>query len=119
MWPVAFRQIYAALQKIPQPVIDASLLLSRGKFDTHTRVMLPSIKHAVVSGALCCFAMSAGDSTLPLVLSIPEFDTLALYTYRLAGRYRFNEACAAGLILAVLCAVVFSLSRKKGDKNVF
>ena len=119
MWPVAFRQIYAALQKIPQPVIDVSLLLSRGKFDTLTRVMLPSIKHAVVSGALCCFAMSAGDSTLPLVLSIPEFDTLALYTYRLAGRYRFNEACAAGLILAVLCAVVFSLSRKKGDKNVF
>ena len=67
-----------------------------------------------MKSAICfCFAVSAGDTTLPLVLAIPHFDTLSLFTYRLAGAYRFNEACASGVILGIICAGIFKLSMKK------
>jgi thiamine transport system permease protein len=54
--------------------------------------------------------MSAGDATLPLVLALQKFDTLSLFTYRLAGSYRFPEACASGLVLGLICMTVFSVA---------
>ena len=58
--------------------------------------------------AFCyCFAVSIGDATLPLVLAIPDFSTLALYTYRLAGAFRFNQACACAVVMIVLAVLPF------------
>ena len=42
----------------------------------------------------------------------PGFDTLALYTYKLAGAYRFSQACACGGIVAALSMLIFSLGKK-------
>ncbi len=111
-WPVAFRQIYPQLQKIPQTTLDAAGLLSNSQLDIIWRIYLPTARKSFFRAAGFCFAISAGDATLPLILAIPDFDTLALYTYRLAGRYQFNEACAAGVILGILCAGIFALSSK-------
>ena len=90
--------------------MDASLILSKSKLDIIWRVLLPVSKKSLISAFGFCFAISAGDTTLPLVLAIPRFDTLSLFTYRLAGAYRFNEACAAGVILGLICALVFVLT---------
>jgi thiamine transport system permease protein len=111
-WPVAFRQIYTELARIPQDTVDASYILSQSRLDTIFRVYLPSSKTALLSSFGFCFAVSMGDTTLPLVLSIPNFDTLALYTYRLAGSYRFTSSCACGVLLCMLCAFVFSIGKK-------
>ncbi len=116
-WPVAFRQIYAAMQKIPQGTVDAAVILSRSPADVVFKLYLPVCRGAFLQATGFCFALSAGDATLPLVLALPRFDTLALYTYRLAGRYKFNEACAAGVILGLLCAVVFVLAKAAGKKS--
>ena len=116
-WPLAFRQIYPKLQKIPQSVIDSSRLLSGKTADTVLKIFLPVALTETLRGALFCFAVSAGDSTLPLVMAIPKFDTLALFTYRLAGAYKFNEACASGVILGAICVLSFALSRMKRSSN--
>lgn len=109
-WPLAFRVIYPHLSKINRDTMDASLILSKSKLDIIWRVLLPVSKKSLISAFGFCFAISAGDTTLPLVLAIPRFDTLSLFTYRLAGAYRFNEACAAGVILGLICALVFVLT---------
>lgn len=117
-WPLAFKVIYPEMTKIPFETLDSALLLSKGKFDVCKRIFLPSCKKSLLSAFGFCFAMSAGDTTLPLVLSIPKFTTLSLFTYRLAGAYRFNEACAAGFVLAFICIAVFlpgNFSSKKED----
>lgn len=106
-WPLAFRQIYAALSALPQETVDAARLLSAKKRHLLLRIYLPYTLRGMLSAAGFCFAVSAGDTTLPLVLALPKGDTLALFTYRLAGSYRYHEACAAGLLLGVLCSVVF------------
>jgi thiamine transport system permease protein len=109
-WPFAFRQIYAPLVKIPQQVIDAATILSRNKFDAIFHVYIPYSIKGILSALGFCFAISAGDATLPLVLAIPHFDTLALFTYRLAGSHQFSASCASGLVLGILCSVLFSLT---------
>lgn len=109
-WPFAFRQIYAQLAKIPPATVDAARLFAKRPLQTVFGIYLPFSARGIVRAAGFCFAMSAGDTTLPLVLAVPEFNTLSLLTYRFAGAYRFHEACAAGLLLAVLCAGVFVLA---------
>lgn len=106
-WPLAFRQIYASLAALPQETIDAARLLSAKRRHLLFRIYLHSAWRGILSAAGFCFAVSAGDTTLPLVLALPRTDTLALFTYRLASSYRSHEACAAGLLLGVLCCACF------------
>ncbi len=106
-WPFAFRQVYAEISKIPQETVGAARLLARSPFQTLLHIYIPCGARGVIRAAGFCFAMSAGDTTLPLVMGIHGFHSLALFTYRLAGSYRFSEACAAGMLLALLCALVF------------
>ena len=115
-WPLAFKVIFPQLQKISDSTIDAAKLISKNNFQIIWRIFLPICKSSVLSAFGFCFAISAGDTTLPLVLAIPKFNTLSLFTYRLAGAYRFNEACAAGVFLAILC-VGFFLVTGNNSKN--
>ena len=108
-WPVAYRQLQNGMNKITFETDKAALLFSRNKLESVMRVYLPSCKKVLATSFVYCFAMSAGDATLPLVLSIPRFNTLALYTYKLASSYRFNQACASGVILTVLCGLIVAV----------
>jgi len=112
-WPLAFRIIYLNMSKISDDLLDSALLLSKNKLDLLVRILVPLCLPSLISAFGFCFAVSAGDTTLPLVLAIPKLDTLSLFTYRLAGAYRFNEACASGVILGLICALVFTLKEKK------
>ena len=112
-WPVAYRQIQNGINRITYETDAAARLLSRSAFDSILRVYLPSCRPVLLSAFAFCFAMSLGDATMPLVLSIRNFDTLALYTYKLAGAYRFNQACACGGIVALISMLTFILGKKK------
>lgn len=115
-WPFALRQISPAVARIPQNVIDASRLLSCSHLDTVFRIYVPMTARSLISAFCFCFALSCGDASLPLILAIPRFDTLALYTYRLAGAYRLAQACVCGLLLGVCTAIIFAV----GDRiNTF
>lgn len=117
-WPLAFRMIYPFMIKIDNQTIDSAKMLSRNRIDTVIRILLPVSKKGLISAFGFCFAVSAGDTTLPLVLAIPKFNTLSLFTYRLAGAYRFNEACASGVILGLLCIIVFVISStSRNERN--
>ena len=111
-WPVAYRQIQNGMNRITYETDAAARILSRGCFDSVLRVYLPSCKPVLISAFAYCFAISLGDATMPLVLSIRNFDTLALYTYKLAGAYRFSQACACGGVVAALSMIIFGLGKK-------
>lgn len=117
-WPLGYRQINASMQKIPKDVWNALSLMSYSWTDGVFRVILPWVKNSLFAAFGFCFAFSAGDTTLPLILSIPKFQTLSLYTYRLSGSYKFNTACSSGTILAIICFLVFAVSESLGKKKV-
>ena len=109
-WPLAFRQVSAALDGIPVETTEAARVLSADGLFRVFSVYLPMCKRSIASAFGFCFAASCGDTSLPLVLGTPGLDTLSLYTYQLAGSYRFREACACGLVLAALAIPVFALT---------
>jgi len=106
-WPFAWTQVRSSLDRIPQSVRDAASLASSSRLDAAFRVRLPLASRGIVSAAAFSFAISAGDASLPLVLSMGKFENLPLLLFRLAGSYRFSEACACTVVLALICGVVF------------
>lgn len=116
-WPIVWSQIQTSLDRVPASVKDAAEVMSDGRLDRAFRVYVPLARKGILSGAAFSFAFSAGDATLPLVLSIGRFENLALRLFRLAGAYRFAEACACALLIALLCAVAFFLQDAEGPER--
>ncbi len=112
-WPVAFKQIQNGLNQLTDDTQNAAFMLSRGRLDCALRFYLPSCRRVMMTAFCYCFSMSIGDATLPLVLAIPNFSTLALYTYRLAGAFRFNQACACAIIMILVAAIPFVVAPKE------
>jgi thiamine transport system permease protein len=108
-WPFAWTQIRTSLDRIDANVLDASVLLSGGPLDRSFRVLAPLARRGILSGAAFAFAISAGDASLPIVLSLGRYENLPLMLYRLIGSYRFSEACACAVVLAALSAIAFFL----------
>ncbi|MBO4532511.1 MAG: iron ABC transporter permease [Treponema sp.] len=115
-WPVAYKQVQNGMNQLTDDIQNAALMLSCGKLDCALRFYLPSCRSVMLTAFCYCFAMSIGDATLPLVLAIPNFSTLALYTYRLAGAFRFNQACACAVVM-ILLAGLLSLRGAKRRGN--
>ena len=113
IWPLAFRIIQPAAEKIPDRVIQGASLLAVSKTQVIFKIMIPYCAPALLSALALSFAFSAGDSTLPLVLAPRGFTPLSLFIYRLITGYRFEHACCAGIILAALCSAVFSVSQRR------
>ena len=108
-WPVAYKQIQNAMNHISFETDCAACIFSRNKMDSVFRIYLPSCRKSILNAFAYCFAVSAGDATLPLVLSIKRFDNLSLYIYKLASAYRFKESCLCAVVLIVLCSAIFGL----------
>ena len=106
-WPIGYKQIQNGMNQLTGDTQNASFILSRGRLDCAMRFYLPSCRRVIFTAFCYCFAVSIGDASLPLVLAIPDFSTLALYTYRLAGAFRFNQACACALIMIALAMCPF------------
>ena len=109
-WPFAFRIVSAGLDKIPNCQIQSGRLLSSYPGQEIFHVILPLIKGPIFASFAIVFSMSAADASLPLVLSIPNFDTLSLLTYRLAGSFRFNQGACSSIFLVLVCTGIYSLS---------
>lgn len=116
-WPFAWTQIQSSLDRIPLSVHDASALLSPYRLDSPFRVQIPLVWRGILSGAGFVFAISAGDATLPLVLSLNGFENLSLMLYRLVGSYRFSQACACAVVLSALCALVFFIQDSENNDS--
>ena len=120
-WPIGYKQIQNGMNQLTSDTQNAAFILSRGRLDCAMRFYLPSCRKVIFTAFCYCFAVSIGDATLPLVLAIPGFSTLALYTYRLAGAFRFNQACACAVLMIILSMLPFvgaaraSLRAKRGN----
>ena len=66
--PFVFLPIYAALEHIPRPLVEASQDLGAGSVQTFLRVILPLSIPGLVAGATFAFVLSLGDFLAPLLV---------------------------------------------------
>lgn len=112
--PYVLKSVAAALSTLDRGPAEAARTLGAGRAAAALGVELPAVLPAVLAAFAFAFASSAGDVNVPLVLGQGEFETLPVYLFRLTSSYRFPEACAAGVILALLTSAVFAFKEWRG-----
>jgi thiamine transport system permease protein len=105
-WPFVAKSVSAALQSLDPQKHDAARTLGASPLKATFLVDLAEIWPSLLSAAAFAFSMTIGDSNIALVVGGGR-DTLPILVYRLTSAYRFNEACAAGIVLAVLTGIAF------------
>jgi spermidine/putrescine transport system permease protein len=83
--PFVFLPIYAALEHIPRPLVEASQDLGASPRSTFFRVILPLSVPGLLAGATFAFVLSLGDFLAPLLVGGPSSTMIANIVQSLFG----------------------------------
>ncbi len=110
--PFMVNPVKAGFQNFPLPLIDASYVLGKSKWETLIKVILPNIKPALLTGIVMAFAHTLGEFGVVLmvggnisgqtkVASIAIFSEVEALNYDLANLYSLILIAVSFLILFV------------------
>jgi thiamine transport system permease protein len=106
-WPFVARSMDASFGALERGKNEAARTLGATSAGAFLLADLPLIAPSLASAAAFAFSMTMGDANIPLLLGGGRFETLPLLLYRLTSSYRFSEACAVGIVLAIATSVAF------------
>jgi molybdate transport system permease protein len=118
-FPFLVHPVQAAFQNLPRPLTDAARILGKSDWQIFTRVLLPNIKPALLSGTILAFAHTLGEFGVVLMIggnlphetrvaSIAIYDEVEALNYAAANFY-------AGVLFALsffILLLVYILNRK-------
>src|SRR5882672_2511341 len=99
--PFVFLPIYAALEHIPRPLVEASHDLGAGSAQTFLRVILPLSFPGLLAGATFAFVLSLGDFLAPLLVGGPSGTMIANVVQSLFGA-AFDWPLGAAISVCIL-----------------
>lgn len=109
--PFVFLPIYAALEHIPRPLIEASQDLGAGSLQTFWRVILPLSMPGLLAGATFAFVLSLGDFLAPLLVGGPSSIMTANIVQTLYGTsFDWPLASANAVFILILTISLLYLS---------
>jgi spermidine/putrescine transport system permease protein len=100
--PFVFLPIYAALEHIPRPLIEASHDLGAGPLKTLARVVVPLSLPGLMAGATFAFVLSLGDFLAPLLVGGASGTMIANIVQSLFGAaydWPLGAAISVGILL--------------------
>jgi spermidine/putrescine transport system permease protein len=111
--PFVFLPIYASLEHIPRPLVEASHDLGAGPFSTFFRVILPLSMPGLLAGATFAFVLSLGDFLAPLLVGGPSGTMIANIVQTLFGAvYDWPLGAAISVcILLITLSLLFLTER--------
>ena len=116
--PFVFIPIFAALEKIPKNLINASYDLGANGFYTFRDVILPLSMPGVVTGFTMAFVTALGDYIIPQQLGGPNgimFGNIIVTQFGFA--YNWPLGSAFGFILFTVAVIILMLSNKYGSSE--
>jgi molybdate transport system permease protein len=117
--PFMVHPIQSALAQVPKSIFEASYTLGKSKFQTMIRVILPSIRHGLISGIVLAFAHTVGEFGVILMIggnipnetrvaSIAIYDEVESLNYALAHQY----ALTLFVVTFAILLLVYTLNKK-------
>ena len=103
--PFVFLPIYAALEHIPRPFVEASQDLGAGSAQTFFRVILPLSMPGLLAGATFAFVLSLGDFLAPLLVGGPSGTMIANVVQSLFGA-AFDWPLGAAIAVCILTITI-------------
>jgi len=109
--PFVFLPIYAALEHIPRPLVEASHDLGANSFQTFFRVILPLSMPGLLAGATFAFLLTLGDFLAPLLVGGPSGTMIANVVQSLFGAaFDWPLGAAISVFILVLTISLLFLS---------
>lgn len=111
--PFMVHPIQAGLEALPASLAEAAYTLGKGRLRTFTRVLLPNIRPALLTGVVLCFAHTLGEFGVVLMLGgnipgVTRVAALAIYDDVEAMRYASAHTYAA-ILVGVSFLVLFAV----------
>jgi len=109
--PFVFLPIYAALEHIPRPLVEASHDLGAGVAQTFLRVILPLSLPGLLAGATFAFVLSLGDFLAPLLVGGPSGTMIANVVQSLFGSaldWPLGAAISVSILLITLALLLLT-----------
>lgn len=103
--PFVFLPIYASLEHIPRPLIEASQDLGAGPRSTFFRIILPLSMPGLLAGATFAFVLSLGDFLAPLLVGGPSGTMIANIVQSLFGA-AYDWPLGAAISMFILCFTI-------------
>ena len=107
--PFAFLPIYASLEHIPRPLVEASEDLGARPAATFRKIILPLSLPGVLAGATFAFVLSLGDFLAPLLVGGPSGIMISNVVQSLFGA-AYDWPLGAAISLSMLLLVVGLIS---------
>jgi sulfate transport system permease protein len=121
-FPLAFGVIKPALDNLDKSYEDAAETMGASRWQTFRFVVLPSLRGAIVTGALLTFARSIGEFGSTIIVSgnlAMKTQTAPLYIFTRFMEGDTEGANAIAAVLSVISIAIFSLilfTRKRLEK---
>jgi len=103
--PFVFLPIYAALEHIPRPLVEASHDLGAGSAQTFLRVILPLSIPGLLAGATFAFVLSLGDFLAPLLVGGASGTMIANVVQSLFGA-AYDWPLGAAISVCILILII-------------
>ncbi len=117
--PFMVHPIQSALAQVPVSIFEAAYTLGKSKIETMIRVILPSIRHGLISGIVLAFAHTVGEFGVILMIggnipdetrvaSIAIYDEVESLNYAMAHQY----ALTLFVVTFSILLLVYTLNKK-------
>lgn len=117
--PFMVHPIQSALAQVPRSIFEAAYTLGKSKLETMVRVILPSIRHGLISGIVLAFAHTVGEFGVILMIggnipdetrvaSIAIYDEVESLNYAMAHQY----ALTLFVVTFSILLLVYTLNKK-------
>ena len=118
--PFVFLPIYASLEHIPRPLIEASHDLGANRLTTFLRVILPLSMPGLIAGATFAFVLSLGDFLAPLLVGGPSGTMIANIVQSLFGAaYEWPLGAAVSVCILLITVALLSLTERLEKRWAF
>jgi spermidine/putrescine transport system permease protein len=118
--PFVFLPIYAALEHIPRPLIEASQDLGATRRATFVRVILPLSMPGLLAGATFAFVLSLGDFLAPLLVGGPSGTMIANIVQSLFGAaYNWPLGAAVSVCILLITVTLLFLTERLEKRWLF
>ncbi len=117
--PFMIMPIYAALERIPYSLFEASLDLGAKAWRTFFKVILPLALPGVVAGSIFTFSLTLGDYITPVLVGGPGSDFIGNVVYANVGiANNVPFAAAYATIPLIVMAIYLIAARRSGAFDV-
>ncbi len=104
--PFVILSVMPKLRQLDDNVAEAALDLGATPWQALTKVIIPQIKDAIISGALIAFSMSFDDFVISFFTTGPGVNNISIYVYTMYKRINPSINALSTLIIVVVAVVL-------------